>query len=80
MRSRSMEFMGRELLPWMYGLYMASILVTRTFIMPAIPIDDQAILDLIGLICSIALDIGISYLWWSFLKMIVTSRKKAVKQ
>ena len=48
--------------------------------MPAIPIDDQAILDLIGLICSIALDIGISYLWWSFLKMIVTSRKKAVKQ
>ena len=80
LRSRSMEFMGRELLPWMYGLYMASILVTRTFIMPAIPIDDQAILDLIGLVCSIALDIGISYLWWTFLKMIVTSRKKAVKQ
>ena len=79
-RNRPMEFMGRELLPWMYALYMAAILITRTFIMPAIPIDDQTILDLIGLVCAIVLDIGISYLWWSFLKKVTGSKKKAVKQ
>lgn len=80
LRNRPMEFMGRELLPWMYGFYMAAILVTRTFIMPAIPIDNQAVLDFIGVICSMALDIGLAYLWWAFLKRLVGSRAKPAKQ
>ncbi len=75
LRNRTLEFMGRELLPWAYGFYMAAILIVRTFLLPALPSDDSAILDIIGVISAVVLDFLFAYIWWLFLKSTVGRKK-----
>ena len=66
LRCRPLEYMGRNMLPWMYAFYMAIMFFFKFVVMPGIDAPDE-IKDGVGIIASAIIDIILSYLMYKFM-------------
>ena len=70
LRCRPLEFMGRSLLPWMYTFYMAVMFFIKFVIFDNIDAPLE-ILDGIGIIVSVILDVLLAYLTYRLILFLI---------